>query len=176
MGFPYDKHLGIPTPHPGPLPVEGRGRWQRVAVLRRRFKFHHGGTSKMRPFARSSRGRWTELAGFSEFWMEGAGRVVESRISRPGDCGLFRPATHSESSLLFSKHSRMTRVMKIDVKSLFIGAVLGAVFFFAVGATSNDAKHYELSTIAPNAIYRTEVTSGIVMYWNGVAWRDITPR
>src|SRR5215204_944152 len=32
--FPITKHLGIPTPHPGPLPVEGRGRWQRVSVLR----------------------------------------------------------------------------------------------------------------------------------------------
>jgi hypothetical protein len=41
-GFPCHKHLGIPTPHPGPLPVEGRGRWQRVAELRRRFKLHHG--------------------------------------------------------------------------------------------------------------------------------------
>src|SRR5215213_2682607 len=39
-----------------------------------------------------------------------------------GIAALFRPATHSESSLLFSKHSRMTRVMKIDVKSLFMGA------------------------------------------------------
>jgi hypothetical protein len=31
--------LGIPTPHPGPLPVEGRGRWQRVADYRGDSRF-----------------------------------------------------------------------------------------------------------------------------------------
>src|SRR5829696_10253060 len=45
--FPITSTWAFPTPHPGPLPVEERGRWQRVAVLRRCFKFHHGGTSKM---------------------------------------------------------------------------------------------------------------------------------
>src|SRR5215207_8091784 len=36
---PYHKHLGIPTPHPGPLPVEGEREMAARRGFTRRFKF-----------------------------------------------------------------------------------------------------------------------------------------
>jgi hypothetical protein len=65
--------------------------------------------------------------------------------------------------------------MKIDIKSLLVGAVLAAVVFFGTGAAGNESPRYQIQGAAHNCAFRLEVNSGAVLQWNGLSWKDITP-
>jgi hypothetical protein len=65
--------------------------------------------------------------------------------------------------------------MKIDIKSLLVGAVLVAVVFFGTGAASNESPRYQIEAVAHNSVFRLEVSSGTVLQWTGLSWKDITP-